>query len=296
MTIFTVPRGQVRALIASLLPHAGKQSEKTPLYGRVRFAPGPVALTAWTVDGSTAAASFADVDAYEDAEADIFDLSVPALRAALAVFRGPSDADARQMWEDQPLRFTVEPEAITLEEVDGLLEGRQLVVERWVTAGEDHYPDVPRLLTVPHAPTDDDTIALLSPTALAKFLPSAKAWETPLRLTITGQPHRVEVRVGSRFAGLCPALRRDDEDETRARKAAWAWLDRLTPHARPDSPQAAKDAAAWHLATGLRALGMTGLDGIDDEYAELVDEARTALADEEPDEDATGQDEGGDEE
>jgi len=288
MTIFTVPRGQARALWASLLPHAGKQSEKTPLFGRVRFAPGGTELVAWTVDGATAAAAFIDVDVNEDGEADVFDLSVPAIKAALAVFRGPSDPDSRQMWEDQPLRFTVTAEAVTLEEVDGLLEGRQLVVERWVTAGEDHYPDVPRLLTVPClTPGPEQSVALVSPSTLAKFMPSAKAWGYPLRLTVTDGPHRVEVRAGARFAGLCPAIRRDEEDESRAAKAAAAWLDRLVTRTRPIDPSAAEHAAAWHLATGLRALGMTGLDKlIDDEYSDVVDLDATALYD--------GDDEGGD--
>lgn len=234
MTVFTVPRGQARALFASLLPHAGKQSEVTPEYGRVRFAPDPDELLAWTLDGTTAAAGYIDVVDHEDGEVDMFDLSTGALKAALAVFRGPTDRDARAMWDDQLLRVTVESESITLEEVESIVDGRSLTVERWVTLGEDRYPDVPRTLAV-DAPEGSASEAFVSPDALARFIPSARAWERPLLLRVLGDPpRRVEVQVGARLIGVCRSWHRDDED-LRA-QALWdvAWRDRLTRHVRPE--------------------------------------------------------------
>lgn len=255
MTIFTVPRGQARALFASLLPHAGRQSEDTPDYGRVRFAPDPDELVAWTLDGATAAAGFIDVIHHDDFEADLFDLSTGALKAALAVFRGPSDKDARQMWADQALRITVDADSVTLEEVEEIVEGRALTVERWVTHGEDRYPDVPRVLA---ARPDLATLAQASVTAdaLARFIPSAKAWDAPLLLTITGDPHRLEVRIGARLIGLCPARRRDDDDLTARARWDQAWDTRLTRHIRAQRP-ADVDEAVNDLRDALRDAGAT---------------------------------------
>ena len=247
MTVFDVPRGQARALFASLLPHAGKQSEATPDYGRVRFAPDPDELVAWTLDGATAVAGFIDVIDHDDAEADLFDLSTGALKAALAVFRGPSDKDARQMWADQPLRFTVDDDSVTMEEVEAILEGRSLTVERWVTLGEDRYPDVPRVLAAPTV-APEEAEAWVTADALARFIPSAKAWDDRLLLSVTGAPvRRLEVRIGARLIGLCP-VRARGEDDVRDR-LQWDddWQIRLTRHVRP--PRAPdNDDDAPHLA------------------------------------------------
>lgn len=262
MTIFTVPRGQARALFASLLPHAGRQSEDTPDYGRVRFAPDPDELVAWTIDGATAAAGYIDITHHDDHEADLFDLSTGALKAALAVFRGPSDKDARQMWADQDLRITVDADSVTLEEVEDILDGRSLTVERWVTQGEDRYPDVPRTLAV-HATAPDLAEASVSADALARFIPSAKAWDAQLLLTITGEPRRLEVRIGARLIGLCPARRRDDDDVRDRIRWDEGWDTRLTRHLRTERPPVV-DEAAQALRDALRdggGLAVVSLNG-----------------------------------
>lgn len=232
MTDFTVPRGQARALFASLLPHAGKQSDDTPNFGRVRFAPDPSELVAWTVDGASAAAGFVDVIDHHTDTADLFDLSTSALKAALAVFRGPADKDARQMWADQPLRVQVTEDAVVLTEVEELVEGRSLTVERWVTEGEDRYPDVPRTLTT--HPTDPTGQGVVGADALAKFIPSAKAWDEALSLAFTSR--LLQVRIRARLIGLCGAIRFDDDETARRSTWAGAWDDRLTRHHRPTPP------------------------------------------------------------
>lgn len=235
MTEFTIPRGQARALFASLLPHAGKQSDGTPDYGRVRFAPRADELLAWTVDGVTVASGYVDVIDHTDAGADFFDLSIAALRAALAVFQGPKDKDARQMWDDRPLQVLVGSDVVVLTEVEEIIEGRSLTVERWVTLGEDRYPDVPRLLSA--ATVDAEApVARVSAEAIARFIPSAKAWDGEVFLSVTRDPARVEVRIGRRFLGLCPLLRDPEVDDVAP--GFRAWHDRLSPLRRPEKPPA----------------------------------------------------------
>lgn len=230
MTSFTVPRGQARALWASLLPHAGRQSEDTPEYGRVRFAPGGTELVAWTTDGATQVAAFVDVLDHDDDGAEVFDLATGALKAALAVFRGPSDADARAMWEDQALQVVVGPDTVELTEVGDIVEGRSLTVERIVLAGEDRYPDVPRTLAVVGEP-DPAAYARVTADALARFVPSAKAWGGRITATVVRDPQRLEVRVGGRLYGVCPSRPQAPED-----RPVDAWSGRLTPLMRPATP------------------------------------------------------------
>lgn len=256
MTVFTIPRGQARALLASLLPHAGKHTDDTPHHGRIRCVPGADQLLAWTVDGVTAAAARVDVIDHLDGELDLFDLPVGAAKAVLAVFRGPSDPDARQMWADAPLRVTLRESDVVLEEVDDDIvdiEGRALTVERWVTDGEDRYPDVPRMLSRATEGPDANAAALVSAEAIARFIPSAKAWDGELLLTTTKDPHRVEVRIGARLLGICPAIARDADAREKTARSARDWITRLTPHVRPERPAEGEEAAP-----GLRFFGAPG--------------------------------------
>ena len=234
MTVFTIPRGQVRALWASLLPHAGKQSDDTPEFGRIRHAPGTTDLVAWTFDGVTAAAGYVDVIDHHDDEAEVFDLSTSVVKAALAVFTGPKDADARQMWEDRPLQVTVTPAGVDLLEVEDIVEGRQLTIERLLTSGDDRYPDVPRTLT---SPVLDALVpeARVSADALARFVASAKAWGGELVLTVTES--RVEVRIGRRLFGLVPKRSGDVDDAgVELARAQGRWAELLTPLIRLAQP------------------------------------------------------------
>lgn len=270
MTVFTIPRGQARALLSSLLPHAGKHTDDTPHYGRIRCVPGADQLLAWTVDGVTAAAARVDMIDHLDAELDLFDLPVGAAKAILAVFRGPSNPDARQMWANAPLRVTLRESDVVLEEVDDDIidiEGRALTVERWVTDGEDHYPDVPRMLARATEGPDANATCLVSPDAIARFIPSAKAWDEGLLLTTTTDPHRVEVRVGARLLGICPAIARDADARERTARSARDWITRLTPHVRPDRPTDVDDAVAA-FRDALEAAGGGAVELLTGEHTE----------------------------
>lgn len=247
MTTFSIPRGQARALWASLLSHAGKQSEDTPEYGRVRFMPGASELLGWTVDGVTAVASWVDVIDHADADLEPFDLSTSALKAALAVFRGPADKDARQMWDDQDLAVDVQADTVVLTEVGGIVEGRSLTLERIVVTDDDRYPDVPRLLAHPVEAPPADT-ARVSADALARFIPSAKAWDGDLTLAVTGR--RVDVHIGRRLYGLLPIVRLqspDGEPEHEPAADHGPWAARLAPHVRPVKDPGADVKVALHV-------------------------------------------------
>lgn len=240
--IVLVRRGDVRAAIASVLPHAGKESEDTPELGRVRFVPTAESLLVWATDHGTAVVASARVTGHVDGELDGWDLSAQTCKQVLAVFQGPSNPDARMMWEDQDLRIELTEEQVVLSEDGGMVPGRDrlLRVPRVLTAGEDRYPDVPRTL---HHVLDDPYRSVASPgqsyaisvEALAKLVPSAKAWSSHVTLNRLGAS--VLARCGERFLGLVPTLRVDFADEdaaTRDRATRREWADRLEPLRRPE--------------------------------------------------------------
>lgn len=240
--IVLVRRGDVRAAIASVLPHAGKESEDTPELGRVRFVLTAESLMVWATDHGTAVVASARVTAHVDGELDGWDLSTQTCKQVLAVFQGPSNPDARMMWEDQDLRIELTGEQVVLAEDGGMVPGRDrlLRVPRVLTAGEDRYPDVPR--TLHHAladshllpPSPPEQSYAISVDNLAKLVPSAKAWSTHVYLNRLGAS--VLARCGERFLGLVPTLRVDfDEDAaTSDRDARRAWAEHLEPLRRPE--------------------------------------------------------------
>lgn len=272
-----VRRGSMRALLSSLVPHAGKESEDTPELGRVRFAPVQDALLGWATDHATAAAAAAEITQHVDGVLDSWDLSVQSCRQVLAVFQGPSNPDARMMWEDGDLSIElVGDEQVVLAEVGGIvpLRNRVLKVPRLVTAGTDTYPDVPSTLrgavkaalplTRPAPPASSVAVE-----NLGKLVPSAKAWSTHVALSHTGEAGALLARCGARFLAIVPALpsgRDVDKVRVDVEESLNGWSSRLGPVQKPNPsrgiPAPGVYATAEALKDDLHAAGATSITHI----------------------------------
>lgn len=262
MTAFTAPRGQVRAVLASLLPHTGRETDDTPDFGRVRFLPGATELLAWTTDGITSAVAIAEVMDQLDGEADGWDLPLEAVRAVLAVFRGPSDPDARMMWDDQPLRVALTTEHVIFTEVGPILDGRSLTVRRIHPAGADNYPDVPReIVTAQRGKRSKTPTTRVDMTRLARFTPSAKAWGGRADLTVVDDPPTILIRIGKRLVGTCPTSVVSNQDRLDILPTEQAWTDRLTPLLRPIPVTVPAETIAQLKAEAEAVIRAAGNDG-----------------------------------
>ncbi|WP_066586267.1 hypothetical protein [Cellulomonas timonensis] len=239
---FEVARGEIRAALAAVLPHAGRETEDTPVLGRVRLHLTGDALLIWATDHRTAAlARVEDPDFITD-ELATWDLPVDAVAKALKVFKAPTNADARAMWADQPMRIEVTDAKTTLTEVGSLIDGQSLTVTRIMPAGEDRYPDVPRaLLALADAVKPDPGVrARVDPDALSRFVAAARGYSgaVPILTVLPGfATHQVLVRIGQSVIGSAPAypdVRQSPADVLIEETAQhqW-WSDLLGPLRRP---------------------------------------------------------------
>lgn len=254
MTRLTTTRGAARALLAPLLHHTGRASDRTPDLGRVRLTVTATHLVAWTTDDSVHVATRATAH-HEDGELDTFDLPVGAVQAALAVFRPPADSTARQVWEERELCWDVTGEHVHLTEVGDLLPGRHLRVVRATSI--DTYPDVPRrlsevlgnlLATGPHRHLDAD------PTTVRKVIASTPGATLRLgeRVAVWASPTVVAAAPAATGDVVAPWL----EDEPLADLTAW--LEALTPLRSPvrtQVPPAMVDVLVRQIEEHLTATG-----------------------------------------
>lgn len=242
--VIEAPRGQVRAALAAVLPHTGRSTDDTPDLGRVRFVAGGDALLVWCTDHRTSALARIEHPEYSDGDLPSWDMSAGDVKKVLQVFRAPSSADERSMWEDQPMRVELGRSTVTFTEVGSIVDGQSLKVDRIVLAGDDHYPDVPHeLVAVTDAvalePVD---VVQVNTEALARFIAAAKAYsgEVPVISLAAGFGlHRALVRVGRCFLGTVPTYPNTrltphdlaaQERETRG----W-WTELLAPLRRPEA-------------------------------------------------------------
>jgi hypothetical protein len=210
VTAIEAPRGLVRAGLAAVLPHAGHESDDTPDLGRVRLVATGDALLVWATDHRTTGLARIEHPEYTGDELPAWDMPAAAVKKVLVVFRGPSNADARQMWDDQPMRIEPTDTQVTFTEVGSIVDGQSLTVARVVPAGEDRYPDVPRELTALAAAVAEDPsqVSRVNVEALARFVAAAKAYNPEVPVLTVHAGHgvfQVLVRVGHAFTGSAPA-------------------------------------------------------------------------------------------
>ncbi len=236
MTVLTCRRGEVRAALAAVLPHAGKASDDTPDYGRVRFRAGADELLAWTTDGFTSAVARMTVDEHLDDELDEWDMSIHEVKAVLAVLKRPGNADQQSVWDSAECRIELTGKRVRFAETGDLFGGRDVTVNRLEHI--DTYPDVPRglhlgLTTEPpvHPFTNVRT------DLLARYVGSAKAYEDVVVIRST-EAHSLLITIGSLFVGQIRTLRLDPRDRA---DDEYAWAETLAPLRRPVVPQVPDD-------------------------------------------------------
>ncbi len=240
MTMFSIARGEARALWISLLPHAGKPSDDNPYSGRIRHYIAPGTLVAATTDVTTAALAVVDLTDPGDGELDTFDLVVDEVKAALAVFAPPSNRDARQAWLDGDLQVEVLPKTVSMRETGDLVDGQTLIVPRPQFSDDDRYPNVPRVIAglLERASAVDPT-ALLTPAIAGRFIPSAKAWGTGMTVHLVDRNSAVVTAgPGSCFAGGLTVEYPDEQARATLAKELDALHNLLTPLHRQETDDA----------------------------------------------------------
>lgn len=241
--VIEVPRGEVRAALAAVLPHSGRATDDTPDLGRVRFVAAGDALLVWCTDHKTSGLARVEHPEYSDGDLPSWDMPAGDVKKVLQVFRGPSNADERSMWDDQPMRIELGKSAVTFTEVGSIVDGQSLKVARIVQAGDDHYPDVPRELVavVDMVALEPVDVVQVNADALARFVAAAKAYsgEVPVMAVAAGFGlHRALVRVGRSFLGTVPAhpnsrLIPERLAEQERQNRGW-WTEQLAPLRRPE--------------------------------------------------------------
>ncbi len=244
------PRGLVRAALSAVLPHTGRESEETPALGRARLVATGDALLVWATDHRTAGLARIEHPEYLTDELPAWDMPASAIRKILQVFRAPTNADARYMWDDQPMRIEVGDNLVTFTEAGSIVDGQSLSLSRIVPAGEDAYPDVPRALTALAAAVHDAPAQLghLNLDALARFTAAAKAYNGDLPLAVITPGHSVHaalVRIGRAFLGSTPSypdarLTPADVRSGQLDQRMW-WSQVLQPLVRPERVQVDQD-------------------------------------------------------
>jgi len=277
VTRLEVPRGDLRAAVAAVVPHAGRESEATPHLGRIRFHVAGDALLVWATDyGTTALAALWSPD-FLEADAEGFDLAGCEAKKVLAVFRVPG-GDGRYLWEQQPMRLTVSKRTVTFEETGDIVAGQSITLPRVQQLGEDEYPDVPRLLMeplgqrrIPTTATHLDASVVNLP-GLAKFAAAAKAYDPDnpcVRLIPDAPSGELLVSIGRNFVGMIRDYRLGTPaGEIDAAREMWA--RELEPLQRPPKPTVPDEVMA--IAGTLRANGVTTVT-IGDQEFQLGDES-----------------------
>lgn len=262
MTALACRRGEVRAALLALLPHAGRASEQTPDYGRVRFHAAADELVAWTTDGTTSAVARMAIDEHLDDELDQWDMTTHEIRAALAVLKRPTNPDEQSIWDDAECRIDVLGKRVRFTETGDLFGGRDVAVGRLPQC--QNYPDVPRAihdvitgarLDTPHVGVRGDL--------LARFATSAKPYEGTLILRASADPGALLVVIGSKFVGELPtrvAAGVFTPEAAEAREGYWDTL--LTPLRRPVVPQVPDDVVDRLRAQAAEFFAEDGTDGV----------------------------------
>lgn len=228
MTALLCRRGEVRAALAALLPHAGKSTDDTPDYGRVRFRAGADELVAWTTDGFTSAVTRMTIDEQLDDELDEWDMSVHEVKAVLAVLTRPGNADQQSVWESAECRIDLRGKRVHFAETGDLFGGRDVTVNTLDLV--ETYPDVPRGLHMGlTAPAPHDPYTNIRTDLLARYVTSAKAYEQVALLRPTDN-HSLLITIGHHFTGQLRTLRANPDD---ARTQETDWADTLKPLRRP---------------------------------------------------------------
>ncbi len=228
MTALACRRGEVRAALAALLPHAGKASDDTPDFGRIRLRACGDELLAWTTDGFTSAVARMTVDEHLDDELDEWDMSIHEVKAVLAVLKRPGNADQQSVWDSAECRIELTSKRVRFKEEGDLFGGRDVAVHRLEHVPT--YPDVPRGLHVglttgpPEHPFTNVRTDLL-----ARYVTSAKAYDDVAVIRST-DAYSLILTIGSHFAGQVRTMRLNPDDSARYEGA---WADTLAPLRRP---------------------------------------------------------------
>lgn len=232
MTDLSCRRGEVRAALSALLPHAGKATDDTPDFGRIRLRAGGDELLAWATDGFTSAVARMTVDEHRDDELDEWDMSIHEVKAVLAVLKRPGNANEQSVWDSAECRIRLLGRRVRFTEEGDLFGGRDVTVNRLEHI--DTYPDVPRglhaVLTAvpPHHPHTNVRTDLL-----VRFVASGKAYDDTVVLRPSADPASLLFTVGNHFTGQLRTMSINAND---AANYEGDWATRLAPLRRPVAP------------------------------------------------------------
>ncbi len=274
-----VSRGNLRAALMSVVPHAGRATKDNPQLGKIRWHLDPARgeLLVWAGDFKTMAAARVPCELADDAppgwRPEQWDTTTNVVAKILRVFK---ESDSHH--DELGIGLMLTRRGLHLSEDDGLLPGEQLRVPRIDVPedpADDKTVDVPKALA-PYlgAPASTFGEAIVTAKDMAAFEKSAKAWGGRLGMVLVDEPHpRVLVQAGSEvaFVGLMHRVDgrgddvRNDEARTARETARTAWNVRLRPLARPEQvkvpagvQEAVLDDVRDLLSEGIDAAGRAG--------------------------------------
>lgn len=267
-------RGDVRAALLATVPHA--PSDPDHLSSRIRLAfVDAETLVVSACDGTTgglARVTVSGIDAMSGA-LPTFDLPLDSVKDLLAVFKPPSNADARQAWNDEDLRLELTDRDTTWTESGAFVDGKALTVARLAPLPDDEtaYPDLPAVLghyiAAAHRVDHDVTV---NPNLLARFVAAAKAYagDTVIWRHVYA-PRGLVVHIGRAYIGLLLTIHDDTTEEQAKRnrdrmaETLDVWAVRLRALARTD--EAARRTRSRAPIVDLRTLnGVLTVDDLRD--------------------------------
>lgn len=218
----TVNTKDLRQALQAVTGHASPDPDNQA-FNRVRFAVGPVNVEVFATQGFSCGLSIVSVIDNDDGEAGHWDMPPSAVKDLLTLFKVSKEVE-----EEACLRFSVDPEHVTVQDVSGLFPGKAVTLPR--QPDHDYFPDIPGVIgeAVHAGPGALDGAMFTSGAWWAMFVAATKAYGQPLLLTPTaGARRRLLVTVGESFAGLLTGS--SDEDRL-------AELERFREDWRPRLP------------------------------------------------------------
>lgn len=203
----TVDTWELRAALASVLPHLDSSAEPDPLLCRVRAYTTPDGLVLVATDRFTVAMATASI-ADTTGELGCFDFGPVDSKEILTLFRPPKDADSPL------LKMEHDGNVFRITDASGMFEGKSLKLDAMPAATQ--YPDVADIIgRAARAATLDIEVTgrmakalgslgryVVNPQHLARFVSAGKAFGVELAIEPAGTPPALLVRCSANFAGL----------------------------------------------------------------------------------------------
>jgi len=243
MTSITVGTRDFRQALEAVAPHASPDPKYTVLH-RIRLDIGAENLAVSATNRASMGHAIVSIWDSKLGSTTAVDLSPLDVKEILLLFKSAS-GHGEEM-PDEQLELTVRDDTLTVTDIGGLFEGKQLVLPRYPT--DDNFPKVENLLRNKLASPALGADRLTTDANLLKlFGKAAGAYGEPLVIDPAGNNAAMLITCGESFVGLLCPMRRSDDAEAQIKRWHTDWLERLStgdtsiPEEFADEPQAVEE-------------------------------------------------------